>query len=230
MWICNINDRICVRSIGYLLCINLSYQLCILFGYFIPMILGSLISIWFTLLFAWNLNNYSMLLICRIFTSIGTTLISTSGWVYILYINNKNGMNSENNSLRNFIANISYLSVSIAWIIGPLLSTFLYSFNRMKFLPFYAFTSIMLLHLMLFLLMNIISCTASRNRKTFCLKRCCICCHCSAACKYINICPFHCSCISKRNCYHRINCPSFFKRSRLKNRYIQILIFQIIQI
>ena len=209
-------------AFGYLVSINVSYQLSILFGYFIPMLLGSLISIWFTLLFAWNLHNYSILIICRIMTGIGTTLISTSGWVYILYLNRTatGSDNMKNNySLRNFIANISYLSVSIAWIIGPLLSTFLYSFDLMpSILPFYAFAGVMSLHLALFLLMSIISCTKSRNKKIFCLKRCCICCHCSIACKHIHICPFHVGCLLKRNCCHHLNCPSLLNRSRFKNR------------
>ena len=249
------------QAIGYLLTINLSYKLCIFFGYFIPMIFGSIISIWFTLLFSWNLNNYFMLIICRLIIGSSTTIISTSGWVYILYQFNNNNNNNEtddnmdnknkNKSIprlnkknkkidiknnkqnyRNFVANISYLSVSIAWIIGPFISTFLYSYKlssngqQLKYIPFYALVGIMILHLILFLFTVITSYFKKNNNlKTFCLKQCCICYYCNITSKYITCSPLNCSINLKWNCFqcdfcsncniNNINCCSFlFKRSK----------------
>ena len=215
------------QSIGYLLTINLSYKLCICFGYFIPMIFGSLISIWFTLLFSWNLHNYLMLIICRLIIAFGTTIISTSGWVYILYTfndyrHNQQQQQQTQSSLpsntasspsqttndsklnRNFVANISYFSISIAWIIGPIISLFLYSLHidssSNNIYPFYALVGIKILHLILFLLTSTISFIKYAKLKNwnwnkiklFCIKNCCICYHYKITCKYIAA-SCHCS-------------------------------------
>lgn len=236
------------QSIGYLLTINFSYKVCIFFGYFIPMIISSLISIWFTLLFSWNLNNYLMLIICRIIIGSSTTILSTSQWIYILYVfNHYNDINTNNNNPdntdsiknisnittnnnnvnlnRNFVAKISYFSISIAWIIGPLTSLFLYSYNddnndndknenkysSSAIYPFYALVGVMILHLFLFLITMILSFfrySISKNWnwnkiKLFCMKQCCICYHCNITCKYITFCNHSQSLYS--NCCH-INC------------------------
>ena len=75
----------CLKALGYLVTIDLSYIICAYFGYLYPLLFGNLLTFASTTLFAWNLDNIYVLFLCRLLQGIGCTLLITSATILTIY-------------------------------------------------------------------------------------------------------------------------------------------------
>lgn len=158
-----------LKSFGYLLTIDLSYLVCGYFGYYYPLIFGNILTFSSTMIFAWNLNNIYVLLVCRLLQGIGCTILNTSAIIFTLY-------RFRNEEDRNISHGIAFLGIGLGWIVGPPLSSLFYYYDTI--LPFYCLCAILVLQLVLFLLISFFYCLCSNKTQSasnFCNFECCPC-------------------------------------------------------